>query len=385
MRSVTTTFTGFAGALAGLLLFAGAAPAQPAPGCNLTLSKHYNGSPTPGSPVQYRLLWCDPCKDALNARIVDELPPGLELVSVEAPTASVAVDGNVVTMSHGEPVSGADLFTIHARVRPDVVPGTEICNSANVTDAFGREEFSSDCFVVGENRIEPELSQRLELEGHLKSRPGRQLTYTARYFRVTPENTLTLTLPERARIIRIHYPKPAKVEGNVLTWKDVPASSGKVRLTYQIDFDLPDGEILESYAVLDDSIGIEKKSHFTTVVRQASAGDNSVQTPPVDFTISGVGYIRAGGVSSLRIGYRNVKLPAKLTITLPPGLSASSAFPAATITNGQVVFDLTSTSGTAKVDVTASPDAVSGTTLTTQGRIFGPDVDAVSRWSMKVR
>ena len=365
--------------------FASTPASAQAPGCNLTLSKHYNGSPRPGSTFEYRLLWCDPCKDAVNATIVDELPPGVELVRVDAPTAAVTVEGSRITFRAGEPVSGADLFTVHARVADDVASGTEICNTAVVTDDFAREERSTDCFVVGENLIVPELSQRLTMHGHLKSRPGRQLTYTTWYFRVPPENTLTLTLPPQARLIRVHYPKPASIDGQVITWKNLPTSSGKVRFTYQIDFDLPHGEILEAFAVLEDAIGIEKESHFTTVVRQASAGDDSTDTPPVDFSLSGTSFVRAGGLTTVRTSYRNIPLPAQLVVTLPAGLSVSSTFPDSVVRGNDVVIPLTRSSSTAKLNLVADTGLATGTQLELNARILGPQVDAVSRFTTSVR
>ena len=245
------------------------------PDCELNLVKTHSGAPKPGRVVPFKILWGGRCASAGAVTIVDALPDGLTLVSASASSgATVSTSGNTVTINVPS-ISSPGSAIIRALVSPLLPIDTQVCNTAVLTDSHGRQVASRDCFRV----VMRVTQQRLLLHGHNYSRPGRQLTYTARYFRVNTPNELTLVIPPRVTVVRIHDPQPASVNGRVYTWRNVPPVSGKVRMTVILDPTLDYWTVLPAEAVLVDSAGTDTANHGTIVAVPASAGQGSTENP----------------------------------------------------------------------------------------------------------
>lgn len=230
--------------------------------CSFVLSKTHPGKVRAGNVTRFRLTWSHTCADGGTITIVDTLPEGMVLGTVSALSSTqVSVDGRQITL-RAPRRAGVDSATIRVMVDQNVAPDSTLCNEAVGIDAQGRESRSQACA-----RVEADgTAQVLLLRGHTKSRPGRMLTYTARYFNVPASNTLTLTLPEYVQVLEIADPKPTRVEGRTYTWENLPPVSGKVLVTVLLDPELDFGIVLPATAELVSSRGRATASHSTDVV-----------------------------------------------------------------------------------------------------------------------
>lgn len=247
---------------------AGTPNPTPTPGCRLAISKTHRNLAGAGGLAKYRLIWSAACGQSQQLTITDTLPERTTFASaVVASSIAVQVSGNRVTL-RTQAINGYGTATIRASIDPTAEPGTELCNHVEIADPSGNSAHSDDCLRLrGE-----ELAQVLDLAGHSKSRPGRELSYTARYFNVPADNTLSLTLPEGVTVTRILDPQPSTVAGRTLTWTNLPIISGKVRVTVRLDADLPAGQVLPATSELRSSKGRNTANHDTLVVIPATTG-----------------------------------------------------------------------------------------------------------------
>jgi len=230
--------------------------------CALAISKTHSGKVRPGRSTKFQILWSNSCSDGETMTVIDELPAELSFVSVSSVSSVTAeIQGrNVILRAPRR--AGVDSATITARVDASAELGSTICNRVSATDSRGRSTEAQDCFAVAGVRGD----QTLLLKGHRKSRPGRELTYTARYFNVPSENTLTLTLPDYVSVVRIANPQPISFDGRTFTWRNVPPVSGKVQVTVLLDPALSFGVVLPATAELSSATGGATANHSTVVV-----------------------------------------------------------------------------------------------------------------------
>lgn len=239
-----------------------AAPTRTRPPCAFVLSKTHPGKVRPGNLTRFRLTWSHTCSDASEITIVDTLPPEMRLGSVSAlSSTTVTVEGQRITL-RAPRRAGVDAATIRVVVDPSTAPGSVLCNEAVGVDTLGRTAASEACARVDADAT----TQVLVLRGHTKSRPGRMLTYTARYFNVPTTNTLTMTLPDFVTVIETAGPKPTRIDGRTYIWENVPAVSGKVLVTVLLDPELDFGLVLPATAELTSSRGTTTATHSTEVV-----------------------------------------------------------------------------------------------------------------------
>jgi uncharacterized repeat protein (TIGR01451 family) len=233
----------------------------------LQIIKDHTRAVSPGGTLTYQITFSARCETTSTFTVSDVFPAALTVLSatVTAP-AVINVSGNSVTATvTAKQVVGR--VTVTALVPSTVPVGSTITNVATVADGSGGSAASEDVVRV----IATRRDQRLVLHGHLKSRPGRQLTYTSRYFNVSANNRLTLTIPPRVSVLRIN-PPPQAIDGRTYIWSPVSPVSGYVRITVRLDADLPYGVFLPASTELVDDFGRETDNHATTVVLPASAG-----------------------------------------------------------------------------------------------------------------
>lgn len=230
--------------------------------CALAISKTHSGKVRPGRSTKFQILWSNSCSDGDTMTIVDELPAELSFVSISAVSNVTAeIQGNTITL-RAPRRAGVDSATITARVDAAAPLGNTICNRVSATDSIGRSTEAQDCFPIAGLRGDPTLL----LKGHRKSRPGRELTYTARYFNVPAENTLTLTLPDFVNVLRIANPQPVSSDGRTFTWRNLTPVSGKVQVTVLLEPTLDFGVVLPATAELSSAAGNATANHSTVVV-----------------------------------------------------------------------------------------------------------------------
>lgn len=119
-------------------------PAPPPPAPRLTITKSAEPAQVlPGGQVTFVIQVCNTGAATANEVIVsDALPPELEGVRASATQGTVTVEGNGVRAELGSLSPGACAeITIVARVRADVLPGTQIVNIA-VVDGQSSDEVS---------------------------------------------------------------------------------------------------------------------------------------------------------------------------------------------------------------------------------------------------
>lgn len=359
----------------------------PEPGCRLTLSKTHRGIPIPGDRFTYYLMWAANCRDATQVRIVDVLPVGLAPLSVSSRDATAWIDGRTVVIEQPTIGSGGQMAEIDVVVDSDVPPGSEICNQALIGDAFGREAVATDCVEIEESR----RAKRLEIHAHNHIRPGRVLTYTTRYFQVAPDNLLTMSISAKTDILRIYDPQPVSVTGSFddgwfLRWEDVPAVSGKVKLTVQTGLNNEQGELIRADGYLEDVTGPETAVHESLVVTRASAGlDHNLRSR---LRLSAPGSIKFGArrASQLKATFKEIYGPAVLRVAVPAELNVVAIEAGGRFENGEIVWDLAWShgaveSGRVSAHFEARPEVPPGTVVEMVGSIVAADgfSDATTR------
>ncbi len=325
-------------------------------GCGLSIGKSYVGIPRPGATIEYRLIWTESCGGVSNVVVSDLLPAEIELVSVESDAGLVTTDGREVSI-HMATLSGvAGTATIKARIRPDTAVGTVVCNEASVTDADARSASATSCL-----RVTNDDSLRFYMKGHSNIRPNRFVTYTTRYWRVSEANQVTMTLPPYVTATRID-PRPQRVDGRVLTWTNLPASAGKVKVTVQVDANAPRGTLLNADAVLSDGTGLEFQNTSTVVIWESNP-EMLGKSPALQFALPRK--VAPGLTSAFALKYSNVGTPDRLELELPAGMTVESSVPAySTAVDGRVTWrGLAAPGGTIKLRVRVDADVAPGTTM----------------------
>jgi len=293
-------------------------------GCDLGVSTRYVGIPRPGGNLEFRLTWSHSCRDALDLDAFHTIPTGMELLSVDVRDGDVVTTDGLVSIHQNSRSAGVQSAVLRLRILPTVTPGGVLCANAMVEDSLGRQRHGEACL----NILGGTESLRTALHAHLLTRPGRQLSYTARYFGVRPENRLVMELPERATILDIQPPLPDEIDGRILTWHNLPAVSGKVRYTLQVDYDAPPGTILATAMDFMDTFGREFRQHETLIVAESAP---SGQTTIGQLVIVGPRSLRPGQITDLSVRYRKVADAGALVMNLAPGYRVISATPEATV------------------------------------------------------
>lgn len=361
-----------------------------APSCKISLSGRYRNNPRPGSTVEYRASWSHTCRTGVDFDLVSQLPEGLEIVSVDPGPATYTTDGQSVTLTSPAQRSGTTTSVIRARILPSVAPGTSLCTNTVLQDGYGRSEFAETCLSVQRGEVE----QRTELHAHLLAKPGRELSYTARYFGVVAENSLVLVLPEFVTLLNVHDPQPDSIVGRVLTWSNLPAVSGKVRFTVQINHDVDPGTLLRAEMEFEDELGRELRQHETLVVAEsAPSGDSNIG----ELTITAPRFLVAGLPGTMSLRYGKVAGAGDLRLELPPEMISVTANPAAMVAaDGSLEWaidglPMSPRSGTIKLKFNVAADADVGAlmrafaTLSTAQAVKNIEHSLVVRAASKAR
>ncbi len=302
----------------------GEATATPAPGCEVDVSTRYSGVPRPGATIDYRLTWSHACREALDVFLTQTLPDGMEVVGVDVLDAEVGISGNTVSIDVPDQGKGATSAVIRARVLPDTEVGETLCSTAVALDPYGRTSESEACLIVAGSGEQ----MRTSLHAHLLSKPGRELSYTARYFGVDADNSLVLELPENTSILNIQEPQPTSIEGRVLVWEDLPAPSGKVRVTVQVAYGLAQGTVLRAQMDFEDAVGREILQHETMVVEESSpSGESTIG----DLSLTGARQLAAGLETKLALRYSKVAEVGDLILDLGPEIEYVDSNPPARV------------------------------------------------------
>lgn len=333
-------------------------PAPQAGGsCGVAIAKSYSGLPQPGAIIEYRLVWSTTCPGTSTVTVVDPLPAEVEFVSVQSDAALATASAGEVHLQASMTAGAARTATIRARIRSNTAEGSVVCNEATVRDDANRSDAATACLrVSGADRL------RLYTKAHTHIRPNRFLTVLTRYHRVSANNQMVMTLPEHATITRIFEPQPDRIDGRVLTWTNLPASAGKVKVTLQVDADAPMGTILPTEAVLTDAGGVEFYNTATLVIRESDPEMNG-KAPQLSFAMPAK--VIAGLSNSFKLRYRNVAEPVTLELALPEAITIESAVPpATTVEPGRVVWNLLpGGSGAVKIRARIAADAADGSEL----------------------
>lgn len=231
--------------------------------CELAIgTTHTPAQPRPDGSLNLFLTWSANCPDSGEVVIDDALPADVNVISARASRGTaIAIDGNTVTLSL-DSLYGAGRAKIRTRVNPTVLPNSEICNLAVLSDTQDRRAESQDCLRVKGARSD----QRLMLSGQKRSAPGRAVTLTVRYFNVSEENRLELTLPPYTTVTGTSPQVSATLPGEALIWQDLPAGSGKVRITLQVDTDMTTDAILPASVELLSTNGAHTANHAIWVL-----------------------------------------------------------------------------------------------------------------------
>jgi hypothetical protein len=337
-------------------------PAVAPAGCEIDVSTRYVGVPQAGGNIEYRLTWSHTCRDNIDLVTSQTIPEGMELVAVDVREGQVVSGDSLVTITQNDQPSGVTTAVIQARILPSVPDGTVLCSAALAEDSWARTTNAEACLTVlgGSEQL------RTELHAHLLAKPGRELSYTARYFGVEADNRLTLVIPDEVTIIDIQPPLPDSITGRTLTWNDVPASSGKVRFTVQLDYDLEPGTILTTTMDFEDTVGREFQQHETLVVDESSpSGDSTIG----QFVLVGPRSVRPGQDVKLTLRYKKVADSGDVYLELPPELQVVETIPAAQVgVGGTLRWTIPGSatapaSGAVKVKARVAPDASPGSLL----------------------
>lgn len=339
-----------------------ATPSEIAAGCGSHVSTRYIGVPRPGSTIEYRLSWSHTCRDLLDLTAVQIVPVGMEIVSIDVRNAASSTAGNVVTFAQTAQAAGLHTAVVRARILPTIAPGELLCGAAFVEDSLGRSADSEACLtVLGDGQ-----QLRTELHAHLLSRPGRQLSYTARYFGVQAENRLEFTLPAGVTILDIQQPLPDSIAGRVLVWENLPAVSGKIRLTVQLDYTLLPGTILPALMDFQDSVGREFQQHDTLVVAESSpSGESTIG----ELVLVGPRSLRPGQATKIMARYKKVADSGTIVLDLPPGVHVLATIPTAEVgLDGSLRWQIAGAptapvSGSVKAKVLVGSDVPPGSVL----------------------
>lgn len=325
--------------------------------CQPVFRKAHAGVAAPGEPITYTLTWSNPCDVPIPDVIVtDTLPDGLTLVEALSPDAEVSVSGNTVTFTVGDLTKGpSGRGVITATIDPQVEADTTIINVAGLVDGEGRSFTATDTLKVRGGSID---KRRLVcfLRAQVYSRPGRFISYTARYRNGSDSNRLVLALPASDIEVLDVFPPPTSVEGNVYTWDTLPRTSGKVRVRTRVSLAAQDGTFLDSVATVDAGNGDVTTCTHRSVVRRKdrlSVALRAQSKRPIGRPIR---YVAR---------YRDVAPDNILILELPSAIDVAGAVPAPTQQDaGTLVWeDLHAPSGLVKVNGVVSDRAVPGDLL----------------------
>jgi len=332
----------------------------PVAGCPLVVRKRHTGIPYAGAELTYRLFWLNPCEGITFSNVVltDVLPAGLELISASSTAATVQTNGNTVTLTDSfVPKSPALFATLRAKVTASA--GAQVTNLLTLRDNFGRTFTSSDRIRVREARSRASLS----LHSQSKSAPGKTVTYTGRYKGIDVNNSLILALPAGVSIVNI-YPSAASVVGNVVTWSNLPAPVGGVRVRTRVSTTVAASTVFTATATLTDGAGTALESIRDTSITLLSTSP-TLPTESVSIAIAAAKQATVGLVTTVRIQYRDVQGTATVVANLPAGLSPTQTTPAALISGNTLTWpDVKPGDGSLTVKALLASDAAPGSVLT---------------------
>lgn len=354
--------TVFAGLAAGTDYEALECPTQ---GCPLTVRKRHVGVPYAGGEITYRLFWLNPCEGITfnNVVLTDTLPAGLELVSASSTSAVTQTSSDSVTFLDAIlPKSPAQFGTLRARITASA--GSRVSNTITLRDDYGREFRSTDVIKVRE----PRSRAALGLHAQSKSAPGKTVTYTARYQDIDPANDLTLTLPADVDIVTV-YPDPIGIIDNAVTWSNLPAPAGGVRVRTRVSASLTESKVLTATAAMTDAAGADLESVRDTVVTYV-AKPTAVDTASASISLAAAKQVTTGLVTTVSIKYRDVQGTASIEVVLPPEMSLSQATPEAQVSGNTLTWSgLPAGAGALKVKALVAATATPGSVLAVQATV----------------
>ncbi len=334
-----------------------------------------------GNKRVYRLIWSTPGISASGAQITVSL--GSELHVLKARSADpVIVDGNQVTISLGNVVSGSrGKARIKFGVRVDAPLGSDVTSQARYTDADGRDVTTTDTVTVNTEQAPNSIKLGLKLKGTKAVSNGGKVRYKVKYSNASPTNSLAMSLPTTVTITKIK-PSPTSRTGGDLTWDN--ARSGSDDATVRGIVILPGGATVSGSVVVSaamtDGSGDSAADAEVTTVSEASGDPDTLK--PLSLTGRSKGGFKPGKRNILVFDYRRLLGTGSLSVTLPAMLGVDIARPAgATITveGGNTIVtwsDLSKKKDDVRIEAIIDEAAVRGQVLPVSATVSDDDEQA---------
>ncbi|HYC56833.1 MAG TPA: hypothetical protein VEL28_18015 [Candidatus Binatia bacterium] len=359
----------------GLAAEGTAASSTSGPGtdCSLVMRKRHVGIVTAGNEIVYRCLWCDPCVDAQGVTIVDQVPAGLEIVSVSSrdpftidhTTNQVRFD--IPTLAAGR--AGQAYITV--RVPEGTEPGVVLENVIEFKDAALREKTGTDVAVVEGANTGPSVSRTasLTMTGTKRATDGGTINATLRYRNVGEASSITALVTDSIEITRV-TPAPSVSSGSMMVWNNI-GTAGVIKIRARarvVDQDARGAVGSMDVSLSDSTTGKVLVSGLDTAV-VASLTPGGTPPPASTRTLSiglvGARYVSPGLSTQLTLRYRYLAVASDAVITLPTGLNFESAIPAPSrIEGNQLTWSgVQPGSGTIKIRATTDANLTPGTNL----------------------
>ncbi|HYC01140.1 MAG TPA: hypothetical protein VEC57_18540 [Candidatus Limnocylindrales bacterium] len=343
----------------------------PGTDCNIVMRKRHVGITQAGNEIVYRCLWCDPCVDAHGVTIIDQVPEGLEIVSVSSRDpftidhTTNQVRFEIPRLSAGR--AGQAYITV--RIPEGTNPGVVLENVIEFKDAALREKTGTDVAVVEGRNTTTSTSRTpsLSVTGSKRATEGGAVNVTLRYRNVGETSTVTALVNESVSVTRA-IPPPSVQSGSLLVWNNV-GTAGVIKIRGQAR--IPDADARGAVASMDVSLRDSTSGQVmlsgldTAVVESLTPTETPTSPRALTASMTGARYVAPGLSTQLMFRYRNLATASEAVITLPTGLTFESSIPAPSkIVGNQLTWSAVQPgSGTIKIRAVTDANLAPGTTL----------------------
>ena len=340
--------------------------------CGLVSRKRAVGLVVPSGEFVYRCLWCDPCVDAADVVIVDELPPQLELISVSTNDAdSVVVTGQRIEMRISRLAAGrAGAANFHVRVRDNAAIGSVLRNDLEMTDAALRVKTGTAVNTVRELTTDSG-STSLSIVGSKRAPDGGRLSYSARFGNLSDASSVSMVVSSQIQLTSVS-PRPSSTqdsltpsgEETLMVWNNLSgAGTIKIRGLARLS-GVASVEVGSIDAAVTDVQG-DVRTGLDTLIYEAGTNPATNAGTASRVSLTAPRFAKPGLLTQFSLRYRSMAGGVSATLTLPAGMTATASYPAASSTNGSVLTwnSLRPGSGAVKVRAVIPTNTILGTTL----------------------
>lgn len=317
----------------------------------------------PGTFVRYTARYKN--GSANNSLALTLAPANLEVLETYPPPAEMS--GPVIAWTNLATTSG--LVKVDTRVSLTAPDGASLPARIVLDDGRGNVTVCEHQSIVRRNeRIS------VALKAQSKTKPGRTITYVARYANVVGANEMTLVLPPGLTVFG-SFPAANAVRDNVLTFSNLPVPAGLVKVRASVGAGASSGELLAASVSITDVTGDIATSKHSTVVSAPGSrrGGGSGDGPDPGLSLTGQKSARVGSFLTYLIRYRSLATGQRIHLDLPPGVTADSMVPRPTaMAGGRLTWSQLNSSGNLKVEArvgaeTTGPTIVAVATLESSG------------------